>query len=128
MQVQSNTQLKQLKDFHGHPSSNRRDTSLIEGDTFYIHEEPITGIQYDTNSKLRILATQLGECCMTTDLAALMSQKRNAEPTTEVEEIKEEEHKYESGYKLSHDMRVLSFSLFSKILKEMTVENLIWRF
>ncbi len=60
-----------------------RNTSTIgEGDTFYLHDETTTGRQdgvYSATSRMKTLATQLGECCMAADLAALMSQKRRLE-------------------------------------------------
>ena len=65
------------------PNSNPYNTSVMEGDTMFIHDE-MCSVRQDNPGlspieKLKKLAAELGECCMAKDLAALVSQKRDLE-------------------------------------------------
>ena len=59
--------------------SRELNTSYHEQETcIYPQEDPFGNEgMLSPNKKLQILAAQLGECCLTTDLAALISQRRN---------------------------------------------------
>lgn len=87
--------------------------SSIEDDTFYINRELVENC--GAKVKLRVLAMQLGECSMATDLAALMSQRGSSEEIAGKSVMDEQ---------LNNSTQTIVFSLFSKVIKSMPFELL----
>ena len=106
----------------------------MEGDTSYFHDDMASArqdIAFTAAYRTKILATEIGECTMAIDLAALMSQKRNLENENNTDnhihaKIKKQKNTKDTRAltekKIS--MRTLVFNLFAGIFSERTAEEL----
>ena len=108
--------------------------SILEGDTSYFHDDMASArqdITFTAASRTKILATEIGECTMAIDLAALMSQKRNLETVNTTENRPQVNLKRQKNSKDAQSflekklsMRTLVFNLFAAIFSERSAEEL----
>lgn len=116
----------------------KKDSSLPETDTGYLHEDTTTGRHSGPSAQLRTLAAQLGECCLATDLAALLSQRRSAEQwfCEDVKSVEEEKRLDESfgvremrldigseRMKKPDEIRRMTLSLFARVVEGISLSK-----
>ena len=117
----------------------KKDSSLPETDTAYLHEDTTTGRQNGPSAQLRILATQLGECCLATDLAALLSQRKNIDekPNEETKSLRDDPKLLNKSFggkeirletedksqRQAQETQKLTLSLFAKVVDSITLDK-----